>query len=351
MELKPVELGICRNSRLCFDTLSASNKHMLLLGKPGSGKSVQTQKIMLELCRQEKTILLFDIHSVAAEEQIFPGYRAEFMQHVHEVDVYESGICCNLFQPAVFPDGGKEKQVDTVNAIVSVLSSARRFGVMQQSALRAAVTSVAESGRYETDGFMAVDAALAEAGTVYSETVREKLYSLTAHNVFRAGQFFISPGKINIIRISKFDMETQVVITEVLLSYLWRMAAVSGFSRDGLFIVLDECQNFISGERCMVNQILSEGRKFSLNLILATQGLGLKKQAAMSQKIMQSGLVLFFQPDMSQVHAQAKLIDMGSAQEWATVLQRLKPGEFVALGSLSLGGITARKPLKASNRL
>ncbi len=101
----------------------------------------------------------------------------------------------------------------------------------------------------------------------------------------------------------------------------------------------------------MVNQILSEGRKFSLNLILATQGLGLKKQAAMSQKIMQSGLVLFFQPDMSQVRAQAKLIDMESAQEWATVLQRLKPGEFVALGSLSLGGITARKPLKASNRL
>lgn len=92
MELKPVELGICRNSRLCFDTLSASNKHMILLGKPGSGKSVQTQKIMLELCRQKKTVLLFDIHSVAAEEQIFPGYRAEFMQHVHEVDVYESGI-------------------------------------------------------------------------------------------------------------------------------------------------------------------------------------------------------------------------------------------------------------------
>ncbi len=349
--MQSIELGKHKNRGVVFDTCHSVNNHILLLGKSGSGKSVQAQKIILELSRQKKTVVIFDLNSVIATEHIFPIYRTEFIDNIHEIDAYDSGIHCELFQPVTFSDGTKEKLVDTVGALVDVLSCAGKLGIRQRAVLRMAIAAVLEEGKYETDGFQSVDEALAEIDTSYAEAVREKLYQLTAHNVFRSGKFFIENGKINVVRLSKFDMDTQKFIAEVLLSYMWRMATVSSFRQDGLFVFLDECHNFMTGEKCTVNKILSEGRKFSLNLILATQGLWYKAQSVTQQKLMQCGLVLFFRPDMSQLYAQAKLISAEDVKDWVMVLQKLSIGEFVALGSLTLDGIPVEKPLKVSSRM
>ena len=136
-----------------------------------------------------------------------------------------------------------------------------------------AISHVVEEGAYGKEGFRAIDQALVRINTSVAEAVREKIYSLTIHNVFHSGDFFIQEGKINIIRLSKFDLGTQETVAEMILSYIWRLAVVNYFRRKEIFLFVDEFQNLPSGKRSSLAQILSEGRKFGVNLILATQQL------------------------------------------------------------------------------
>lgn len=350
MLMKEINLGFHKKKAICFDTKAAMNQHILLLGKSGSGKSTEAQKIILELSRQQRTVLIFDIHSVAAEEQIFSAFRDGFKAKSHEINAYRDGISCNLFQPLVFADGESEKQPDAVEAVVNMLSRTVKLGSKQRIILRKALFSVINNGSYVANGFASIDFALSEFGTADAESVREKLYPLTAHNIFREGDLFIQKEKINLIRLNRFDLETQAVVTELVLSYVWRLAVSSKFRDDGLFIFVDEFLNLPLAKGCAIDQILAEGRKFNINLILTAQQLDLRPSSAAQQWLMQSGLILLFQPGMTQAHTLAKLIGQDAVKEWTKTLSELECGEFIAVGDLTVDGIPIKKPLRISSK-
>lgn len=348
MSVQRLNLGKHNSKTVCFDTKTAMNQHILLLGKSGSGKSVEAQKIILELSRQKKTVLAFDIHSVLSEEQIFPAYREDFKANSHEINAYRDGISCNLFLPLVFADGESEKPLDAIGAVVDVLSRTAKLGSKQRSVLRKAIYSVADTGRYLAEGFAAIDFALAEYGTADAESVRDKLYPLAVHNIFRPGNLFIQEGKINIIRLSRFDLATQAMVVELVLSYVWRLAVSSPFRDEGLFIFVDEFLNLPFSKGCAINQMLAEGRKFNVNLILATQQIDLKSSSVAQQWLMHSGLILLFRPCMTQANALARLISPDAVKDWAQMLLELNRGEFIALGDLTISGIPTKNPLRVS---
>ncbi|MCX4327704.1 MAG: DUF87 domain-containing protein [Lachnospiraceae bacterium] len=349
MKYKKIYLGKSNGVPVYFDAEEAPNKHMLLIGSSGSGKSVQAQNIILNLARQGETVVVLDIHSVFSKEQVFHVYRQELEMYLNEVDVYSTGIPCGLFTPVKFPDGTLEKPADTAGAVTEVLARTTGMGAKQKNILRKAAWEVLNKGLYGKYGIRALDYELASNCTSAAEEVKDKLYTVTAHNVFRPGSPFIRQGKINVIRLGKFDLMTQEIISEMVLSYLWRMAAASGFKEDGLFIFADEFHNLISGKRCALNQVIAEGRKLDLNLILATQQFPSNTQQA-AQGFMQSGLVLFFNPCAGQLNATARFTDPGNVKKWAEILQSLRKGEFVASGSLVAGNTRYNKPLKTSNR-
>lgn len=346
-----IDLGDYKNKVVCFDSETALNRHILILGKSGCGKSVQMQRIISDLSQQGKTLVVFDMHSVASKEQIFPLFRDVIEKNSCEIDAYHNGISCDLFLPLTFPDGGVEKKIDTVGAVVDVLARAVKLGSGQRAVLRKAVSHVANTGEYNKLGLWAIDCALAKEGTVAAEAVREKLYQLTAHNVFRPGKLFLERGKINIIRLSRFDLETQRVVAELLLSYFWRVAVTSKFSKDGVYLCVDELQNLSSGKESALNQMLVEGRKFNTNLILATQQFEPKSTSLVQQKLMQCGLILLFQPNTAQAGILAKLVDSNDVKSWTKILQTLGKGEFVTLGPLTVNGVSVSKPLKVSAKI
>ena len=348
METPLIPIGRYKNKEVFYGLDSALNKHLAMVGKTGAGKSVQMQKMQIELAKQGKTVLVFDHHSVADGNQIFPTCKKEFELLLHEVDVYKKGISCQLFSSVVFSDGDEEDSVDTVGAILEVLSRTMRLGSKQKGTLRRALAYVYETEGYEAEGFTAVDNALEKNGTAVAETVREKLYPLTAHNVFRSGKLFIEPGRVNVVRLSKFDLETQAIIAEVLLAYLWRLAMTFRFRDQELFIFIDEFQFLPSGKNCALEKVLSEGRKFGVNLVLATQQMALQSSSVVQQKLMQCGMILFFRPNTAQVVATAKMIDPAAAEKWMLVLRTLGKGEFVAMGALIVNARLYEKPLRIS---
>lgn len=347
--MENINIGIYNNLTVCFDSASAPNLHMALIGRTGSGKSVEAQKILVELAKQGKTVVVFDTHSVVSDDQIFDTIKGDFNNYTHNVEVYDEGIRCELFTPVVFEDGSSESSFDTVGSIVSVLKRTMTLGSRQQTVLRKAVTRVFSSGLYEKEGIAAISRMLEQDSSTIAGTVREKMFSLSAHNVFRFGKLFVEQGKINVIRLSKFDLETQVIVTEMVLSYLWRLANVSQFKKNDLFLFTDEFQNIPCGKNCALGQILAEGRKFGVHLILATQQMESGSKSVVHQRLLQSGLILFFQPNVGQTSFIARLINPLGVDEWSQVLRSLRKGEFVALGDLTVEGSPVRTPLKVGN--
>ena len=71
MGQKKIYLGQNNNLDTYFDLEAASNKHIIIFGATGSGKSVQAQNIILDIARNGGTVVVLDIHSVFSKEQIF----------------------------------------------------------------------------------------------------------------------------------------------------------------------------------------------------------------------------------------------------------------------------------------
>lgn len=155
-------------------------------------------------------------------------------------------------------------------------------------------------------------------------------------------------GKINIFRLSRFNLKAQETVAEMILSYLWRLANAEQFKDKQIYIFVDECQNLPSGKNNALAQILSEGRKMGVNLILATQMVLQGNASAVQQRIMQCGLMLYFKPAANRVATTAKMIDARAEAEWSRLLRTLSIGEFVADGSFIVDGKVKNEALKIS---
>lgn len=207
------------------------------------------------------------------------------------------------------------------------------------------------SGSYDTEGFKAVDDALAKIGTDTAAGVRERIITLTSHNFFRPGDNFIKRGKINVIRLSKFDCNSQIILAETVCAYLWRLANADRFKTEPIYLFIDECQNMPSGKDSMLAQMLSEGRRFGVNLIVATQLLLDSSFSAVQQRFTQCGLMLFFKPLSNRIDQTSRMIDPAAKADWTLTLRTLKVGEFVACGSFLVSDHKCERPLKIDGRV
>lgn len=87
-----------------------------------------------------------------------------------------------------------------------------------------------------------------------------------------------------ILDLSEVDALTQVSLAELTLSSIWRNAQYGSLKlfTENLIIVLDEFQNLSLKKDSVLRNMLREGRKFSISLVLATQTLGTSSKAILS---------------------------------------------------------------------
>lgn len=345
-----IKIGTKNGKEVYFERHRSLNGHLLLIGKSGSGKSVAAESLCLEIVKNGGTIIAFDLHQVLAPDQIFGDLKEGFDEYSNIIDVYKQGITCPLFTPLVFEDGETEKEIDTVGAVTDVITRAYGLHCQQKATLRKAVMHTYNIGAYASEGIIALDDALVCIGSEVAVNVREKLFQVTNHNVFKDGPLFIKPGMINIIRLSQFDLETQSVLGEIILSYIWRLASARSLEFNPLYIYADEAQNLTLRKTGALAQFLSEGRKFGINLLLATQSLSVGFSTTEQKRLMQTGLQLYFRPANNEVNQVAKMLDPAKVADWALALRTLRVGECIATGALRVEDKEIDVPLKISFR-
>jgi DNA phosphorothioation-dependent restriction protein DptH len=99
-------------------------------------------------------------------------------------------------------------------------------------------------------------------------------------------------------------------------------------------VVLDEIQNLDHKLDSPLGQLLTEGRKFGVSLILATQTMSnLSKDQR--DRLFQASHKLFFRPADTEVRSFAQILSDATNQpqsEWVDRLASLKRGECYSLG-------------------
>ena len=332
-----LQLGTTKGIKVYLGEQEGMNRHVTIWGKSGSGKSVAMQTIALRILENKGTVLAFDLHGTMSGKNIFAPLQEKLANLTNNVEAYERGIPANLFAPAIFEDGGVERPEDTVSAFCDVIEKTVSFGVRQRAALQRAARYVLDEGLYPPKGLSALDEGLRLQKTEVATNVTEKLQFILGRNVFRDGEIdkLIEQGKLNVVRLSKFDDKTQALTSELLLAYIWRRV-LSGEIKD-LYIMIDEFQNISLKKGSALEKFLVEGRKYGIGLILATQALGINFTNSQQKLLLQSGIQLYFKPAENEIRDVAKILGGTEIAAYSMLLSRLDIGECVALGPIQIG--------------
>lgn len=326
---KDMVIGYYNGEPVLTNRNAAMNQHIALIGASGSGKTVEAQRLVCEAAMSGETVLVISQHSTFSDDQLLPYYRSIIDAYRSDIYAAVDGITCPLFDSMEFLDGTIESPTDTASAISGILSTTFNFGVVQAQTLNCAVEKVFCEGTYQKEGIRALDTALKELGTKEAEKVRFYLKGFFSSNILREG-IFLEEGKINIVHLDHLAPDTQDMILEVLVAYIWRLANAESFKNDPVYVFLDEIQNM--SPKGVLPRMISEGRKFGVNLILATQMILQGTTNAVQQRISQCGLMMYFKPAANRINMTAKMINPNSEAAWVRKLRALKTGEFIACG-------------------
>lgn len=323
------------------------NRHMLIFGASGTGKTYAVQALLCELAKEGQNSIIVDYTDGFTPGQIEKTVkeRVRPTQHV----VLQEPLPINPFRRQInYIDSIEipENAANTAQRVSGVFSNVYSFGDQQKSALYSAIKDgINEEGSkfnihrlierlqlmQEDGGPMASPAA----------SVISKIQPFADMNPFGFEDpesweklYNDSNSHCHVIQLASFSADMSRLITEFSLFDLYRYYRGNGSKDDPKVIVLDEIQNLDHGLNSPLGQFLTEGRKFGISLILATQTLSnLEKDER--DRLFQASHKLFFKPADTEVKSYAQILEIATgrkSEEWVEKLASLKKGQCYSLG-------------------
>lgn len=300
---------------LDFDSTEKSNRHMLITGKSGTGKSYLLQTLLRQAAEEHITTVVF--HSQGELPDI-PNSR------VIDVDQGKPSISLTA----------EEKQDPRMMA--SLLKQAFRLRDSQYQTVYICYQKYLNSTSFPSlVGFFKMFEQIAkEAELKNYSSVQSRLYSIIESKAFSADpinwQEYAGETLILDFRGCSNYMNLFQVQAELFLHDLYHHRIYSG-PDDPLIAVVDEFQKLNTNDGSMLVTILREGRKYGWSLWLASQlaesgqGREIKKLAA------QASAQLYFSQGSQGNRRIANILGLTTKQKnlLFTELQALKVGEFL----------------------
>ena len=310
------------------------NDSYVILGESGYGKSVAAQSIVLQKANQSYSVRSIDIHNSSAPEHLFPIFRKSFEHLSSQIDAYNTPIPTTLFEPLHYADGTMESPADLSYTLSNIITKYIKLSRTETAAFSDSLEYVISNLDDNPDIFPAILKTLDEFDTKASRSASAHLAPLLRHNVFRNQPIKRHSG-IEIINLSKFPPLFQKVIADLLLFDEFRTASQRG--QPPRYIYIDEMQNLSIDKDCYLGKILTEGRKYSLNVILASQSIR-EFNASERTMLCQANHKLLFHPALLEVKYYAELLASPQHRaEISDLLRNLEVGQCVFQGPIYIG--------------
>jgi len=326
-----------------------SNRHMLIFGSSGQGKTYAIQGILCEMSKFRQNSLIIDYTSGFLPDHLEAVTNLVLApcQHV----VCNKPLPINPFLPQVSKNGGiviEENSNAIAKRVAGLFTTVYDIGDQQYSVLHRAIMDSVDTmkNRMNLDYMLSVIETMAENKhyKAYAQTLLNKLRPFVLDKPFASGEegfdwdhlFLDKEPLCNIFQLHGIDMYSQRLITEFILWDLYGHLQSKGKKTDPKVIVLDEVQNLDHGEGSPLSKYLREGRKFGLSLILATQTMSNMKKDE-RDRMFNAEHKLFFRPADTELKAFAEIAALATRQkvdEWVHKLATLSKGECYSIGRI-----------------
>ncbi|OPL12260.1 MAG: AAA family ATPase [Firmicutes bacterium ML8_F2] len=324
-----------------------SNRHLLIFGASGEGKTYAVQTLLYELSKAGQNSLIVDYTNGFTSNQLEPFIKEQLKPEQHLV--LQKPLPINPFrQQTDYVDGEPiaEKSASTAQRVSGVFAGVYQLGDQQKSALYRAVREGIETEKNSFNLNRLIrrleaiqDEGLPSAGSAAS--VISKIQPFVDMNPFGEEDpnswdrlYSDTNSRCHVIQLAGFIKDAARLITEFSLFDLYWYYRAKGSKDKPKIIVLDEIQNLDHRLNSPLGQFLTEGRKFGISLILATQTLS-NLDKDQQDRLFQASHKLFFKPADTEVTFYAKLLANSThkkVDEWVQNLTSLKRGECYSLG-------------------
>ncbi|WP_182440111.1 DNA phosphorothioation-dependent restriction protein DptH [Colwellia sp. RSH04] len=320
-----------------------ANRHLIVFGRSGQGKTYCIQGLLMELAKHQLNSMVIDYTNGFLPEQLEPEFKNKVQPRTDLV--VHKPLELNPFSKQTQEVAGfkiSDKAHDVASRVASVFNAVYSdIGSQQLPTL----IKVIEEGidLYGADyRFDKMLKDLQEEGK-HGEALANKLHPMVRANLFSCeessqgweGIFKSQHPTTRLIQLARLSRDIWRLATEFILWDLYSYACTNGNKNNPLPVVLDEVQNLDQKLDSPLGKMLTEGRKYGLSLILATQTLSnLKKDE--QDRLFQAAHKLFFAPAETEIESYAKLLEQAvpasNKKAWLQELAKLKKGECISVG-------------------
>lgn len=324
-----------------FDNKGLANRHLLITGQSGQGKTYSIQTMLYELAHYGLSAVIFDYSDGFTLRQLEEPFKQSLGDRISQMIVYSTGVPINPFKRHEIDLAGEkilEKESDVAARLADIFVHVYGFGFQQYAAIfDAALNGMVKYG--DNMSMLRFREELEEVAenNKSAKSVISKM-SPFFHTVefhkdteFDWGNVLYGDAKVNIIQLTAFTREMQVIITELMLWDSWYYTKKYGTKDKPFIVVLDEAQNLSHTIKSPSAAILTEGRKFGWSAWFATQSLKILKDDEVV-RLLQAAFKLYFKPTDDEVPRIAKQLDASGEINWTPIIQKLKKGQCIAVG-------------------
>lgn len=336
MNIEHIRIGDAENRSPVFISKAAGNHHISVTGMSGSGKTVWLTFLETWLASKGATVIVLDYADTHNLSRMSSPWQSDFERYSRIIDVKRDGIPFSLWPKHSLgesdPRGDVLAVLDTVlrMADLSTMQCAYLYDVLEKDCYphRADQHDPLEFIRQSVGGRIA---------NCPSDEKRElqRIYTkltLTARMAKINPKLTISPGTINVLDIDYGD-GTGTAVCNLLLSLLWQdMQNRQVNAAPETFLVLDEYQHLdLSHSNAPLSNILREGRRYGLSVILSTQNLS-GFTAKEKGLINQAATKIYFRQTKRDAYEIARGLPDKERQALAKTLTSLQVGQCRAEG-------------------
>ena len=324
-----------------------ANRHLLISGKSGQGKTYFMQCLLLEKSKLGIPSIVIDYTEGFLPNQLEPEFVEFLGDKLKQKIVYSEKLPINPFQRNVRDIGGiqlPESNTDVAERIKSVFSAVyKSLGIQQQNAIYEAVLNGLE--RYDEQfSLIKLKELLEEDGSNYAKTALSQIRPLIDRDPFSMKDVLDwkdvveSNGEIYIIQLTGFPRDVQLMITEFILWDLWNYSVRFGNKNKPMPVIMDEAQNLDHTEKSPSARILTEGRKFGWSAWYATQFLKSQLDTDELARLQNSSQKIYFAPPEQEVLNIAGSLtkDAQEKKYWEDKLTKLKKGQCIVHAPVKL---------------
>ncbi|WP_053168277.1 DNA phosphorothioation-dependent restriction protein DptH [Planococcus glaciei] len=323
-----------------FGNPALANRHLLISGGSGQGKTYFMQCLLLEKSKLGLSSIVIDYTEGFLPNQLEPEFVEYLGPKLKQKVVISEKLPINPFKRNVRNIGGlelPESNTDIAERVKSVFSSVyKSLGIQQQNAIYEAVREGMDQYGDSMD-FKKLKDLLEDAGTSYAKTALSQIRPLIDRDLFDFSESIDwkkiteADGEVFIIQLTLFPRDVQLVITEFILWDIWNYSVRFGSKNHPLPVLMDEAQNLDHTEKSPSARILTEGRKFGWSGWYATQFLKSQLGADELARLQNAAEKVYFLPPEQELSNVAASLSKDNSEKkiWEAKLAHLKKGQCI----------------------